>query len=472
MNFAGHPRALPAAPRVFRALPVAAAVLVVLPVSSVAATSLAGNGGGRPWYVLAMLYPLYAILVLICVYVFRHYVFTLNRLHGAQRHPYLDIDAADWPEVTVLIPAHNEEPVIGEVLTALREVDYPAGRLRVLAIDDRSRDHTGEIIDAFAAAHPELVRVYHRREGPAGKAAALRDAMTRVETEIVLIFDADYIPGRGLIKQLVAPFFDPEVGAVMGRVVPHNVDQNLLTRLLDLERSGGYQVDQQARMNLRLVVQYGGTVGGVRRRALQHVGGWRADSLAEDTDATYRLLRGGWKTVYQNRSECYEQVPDTWPQRMRQLLRWAHGHNQSLVAHAWPLLFNGRTSRREKLDGLLLLNVYAMSPVLLIGWLLAIALWYLGETRPGLIVILIVTSYSTLGNFATFFEVTAAAYLDGSRARIRLLPFVLLGFLVGMWAVSRDTVRQLLWPHHRSRRLNWHKTEHNHAFNNGNGAWD
>ena len=61
----------------------------------------------------------------------------------------------------------------------------------------------------------------------------------------------------------------------MGRVVPLNAGRNLLTRMLDLERSAGYQVDQQARMNLHLVPQYGGTVGGVGSSALRDVGGWR-----------------------------------------------------------------------------------------------------------------------------------------------------------------------------------------------------
>jgi cellulose synthase/poly-beta-1,6-N-acetylglucosamine synthase-like glycosyltransferase len=422
----------------------------------------------RPWYIVAMLYPLYAILLLICVYIARHYLFTLSRLHGRQRHPYLDIDTADWPEVTVLVPAHNEEPVISDILTALLDADYPLGRLRVLPINDRSSDRTGEIIDEFARLHPGIVLPFHRRQGAPGKAAALKDAMVLVGTDIALVFDADYIPGRGLIKQLVAPFFDPEVGAVMGRVVPHNVGQNLLTRLLDLERSGGYQVDQQARMNLGLVVQYGGTVGGVRRRALESVGGWRIDTLAEDTDATFRLLRGGWKTVYQNRSECYEQVPATWPQRMRQLMRWARGHNEALWAHGGALWTCGRTSFRERLDGWLLLNVYLLSPILLLGWLLAMILWYLGETRPGLIVILIVTSYSALGNFAVFFEVSAASYLDGSRARVRLLPLTMLGFLVGLFAVSRETLAQLLWAR-RGRHVRWHKTEHPHNLNGGEG---
>jgi len=447
-----------------------AALLVCGVVAAFAAVSSGmpvspGPRSPRPWYVLAMLVPLYAILLLICVYIVRHYWFTLNRLHGTQRHPYLDIDTADWPEVTVLVPAHDEEPVIAAILTALIEVDYPPGRLRILAVNDRSRDRTGEIIDGFAACHSGLVVPFHRRKGDPGKAAALRDAMKQVTTDIALVFDADYVPGHGLIKQLVAPFFDPEVGAVMGRVVPHNVGQNILTRLLDLERTGGYQVDQQARMNLKLVPQYGGTVGGVRCRALESVGGWRVDTLAEDTDATFRLLRGGWKTVYQNRSECYEQVPSTWPQRMRQVRRWARGHNEALWAHAGHLLSGPRTCFREKLDGWLLLNVYLMSPVLLLGWLLAMALWYLGETRPGLIVILLVTSYSALGNFAIFFEVSAASYLDGSRARVRLLPLIMLGFLVGLFAISQETLLQILLPRRPGARVRWRKTEHPHTIN-------
>src|SRR2546430_15937226 len=129
--------------------------------------------------------------------------------------------------------------------------------------------------------------------------------MELIATEVTLIFDADYIPGAGLIKQLVAPFFDPEVGGVMGRVVPLNCGTNLLTRLLDLERAGGYQVDQQARMNLRLVPQYGGTVGGVRVSALRALGGWRVDPPAEGTGPTHRPIPAGWEGVCPNRSGCF-----------------------------------------------------------------------------------------------------------------------------------------------------------------------
>src|ERR1700680_4957521 len=297
-------------------------------------------------------------LFLICIYTVRHYWFTLNRLFGRQRHPYVDLENAAWPAVTVLIAAHNEEAVVTDILKALMEVDYPREQLTIIPVNDRSTDRTREIIDAFVEEHP-FVEPFPRTGGKPGKAAALKDALELVNTEIVLIFDADYIPGKALIRQLVAPFFDPEVGAVMGRVVPLNVGKKSLTRLLDLERSGGYQVDQQARMNLRLVPQYGGTVAGVRKSALGDIGGWNEDALAEDTDLTYRLLLAGWKTAYQNRAECYEEVPETWPVRARAISRWTKGHNQAMVRYSVPLLCNSRVGMQERCDGLLLLGIYA-----------------------------------------------------------------------------------------------------------------
>ena len=407
-----------------------------------------------------MLYSLYAIVIVILVYTARHYLFTLNRLFAFQRHPYIDIDTADWPPVTILVAAHNEEKVVADILTALMGVNYPKDKMVVVPVNDRSTDRTREIIDRFCEGHPGRIHPFHRNGGKGGKAAALKDAMELVETEVILIFDADYIPGCGLIKQLVAPFFDPEVGGVMGRVVPLNVGTNLLTRLLDLERSGGYQVDQQARMNLRLVPQHGGTVAGVRLSALREIGGWNDNSLTEDTDLTYRLLLEGWKTVYQNRSECYEEVPETWQVRIKQIMRWAKGHNQVLAAYGLELLFGKhRATLRERIDGFLLLGVYAMAPLTLIAWLLALGLFYEGVAPiQGVIALLAFTAYAATGNFAAFFEIAAAARLDYSRQRICLLPFLVLGFGVSIFSVSRACVSQLTAPI-TGAQFHWDKTE-------------
>jgi cellulose synthase/poly-beta-1,6-N-acetylglucosamine synthase-like glycosyltransferase len=232
---------------------------------------------------------------------------------------------------------------------------------------------------------------------------------------------------------------------------------------LDLERSGGYQVDQQARMNLHLVPQYGGTVAGVRKSALEEIGGWNENALAEDTDLTYRLLIAGWKTVYENRAECYEEVPERWPVRVRQITRWAKGHNQAMVSYI------GRTAKCsglgwfERIDGLLLLGVYLMGPVLLLGWLLAVVLFYTGAQIGGGLTVLALGAFTTLGNFAAFFEIAAAARLDGSRQRIRLLPLTLFGFTVSLISVSHAAWQQVrentvghLFGNHE---LVWDKTE-------------
>ncbi len=391
-----------------------------------------------------MIYVLYSIVAVICIYTGRHYWFTLNRLFGSQRHPYIDIDTADWPPVTILVAAHNEEKVVANILSALMTVKYPQDRMLVIPVNDRSTDGTREIIDDFVAKFPGRIQPFHRAGGKGGKAAALKDAMELVETEVILIFDADYIPGAGLVKQLTAPFFDPEVGGVMGRVVPLNVGANLLTRMLDLERSGGYQVDQQARMNLRLVPQHGGTVAGVRLSALREIGGWNDASLTEDTDLTYRLLLHGWKTVYQNRSECYEEVPETWAVRIKQIMRWAKGHNQAMVTYALHLLLGKhRATLRERLDGTLLLGVYIMAPITLVGWILALTVFYRGiAPLHGVIALLSLTAYAAIGNLAAFFEIAAAVRLDGNRKRIALLPFLILGFTVSIFSVTRAAVTQ------------------------------
>jgi cellulose synthase/poly-beta-1,6-N-acetylglucosamine synthase-like glycosyltransferase len=85
-----------------------------------------------------MLLALFRItLLLICVYTARHYFFTLNRLFGKQRHPYLDLECADWPKITVLIAAHNEEAVVADILKALLDVDYPADRLTIMPVSSR-----------------------------------------------------------------------------------------------------------------------------------------------------------------------------------------------------------------------------------------------------------------------------------------------------------------------------------------------
>ena len=402
---------------------------------------------------------LFLIVVIMMLYGVRHFMFTINRLTGKQRHPYIDIAVARWPMITVFIAAHNEEKVIAGCIEALLNTDYPPECLKIIPVNDRSKDATGSIIDGYVARFPSRISPFHRTDGKAGKSAALKDALQFAVGDIAIIFDADYVPGRGLLKQLVAPFFDPEVGAVMGRVVPINSGTNLLTRLLDLERSAGYQVDQQARMNMNLLPQYGGTVGGVRLSAVEAVGGWHDDTLAEDTDITFRLMFNGWKTVYTNRSECYEEVPEEWSIRIKQVTRWAKGHNQVMARYWWQFATSKYLTWSQRIDGLLLLFVFVIPLIMLVGWGLALGLYFLnaGSLLSQLIPVFALMVYGTLGNFAAFFEIVVAVLIDGNRRRLRLLPFNMLGFMVSLFAIS-GAVWSLMIDRIFKREMVWDKT--------------
>src|SRR5437763_15527892 len=144
-----------------------------------------------------MLLQLFGIVILlICIYTVLRYCFTLKRVMGERPHPYIDIDTADWPAVTVLIAAHNEEAVIADILRALLEVDYPKDKLFIVPVNDRSKDRTREIIDEFVERHPGRINPFHRTGGKPGTAAVPGEAVAYVRTERLLVFDADYIAGK------------------------------------------------------------------------------------------------------------------------------------------------------------------------------------------------------------------------------------------------------------------------------------
>ena len=407
-------------------------------------------------------------LIVMGAYTLRHLIFALHRHFWRPRMNYTDLAGFHLPSISVLIPMHNEEAVAPDVLEALLEADYPhdPDRFEIIPINDRSTDQTGPILEEYARRYP-WIKPIHRREGKRGKSAALLAGTQIARGEILILFDADYVPGKALLKFLVAPFADPEVGAVMGRVVPHNVGSSLLSRLLDLERAGGYQIDQQARYDLGLIAQFGGTAGGVRRVALETVGGWNDRSLTEDTDLTLRLAIRGWKIAYINRAECYEEVPETWEARQRQIERWAVGHTVCFHRYLGPLLRSPYLTRRAKCDGVFLLGVYWTAPLIVLGWISTAILFFAGYSYlPALLAFFLVsTCCNALGNFASFFGIANSVILDGGRRRLRLLPLNIANFLF-----STTTVTLALAHYYagrvQGRPLDWNKTQ---RYRNGNG---
>ena len=140
------------------------------------------------------------VVGVMMVYATRHMAFTISRVRGRQRLYYQDIVDDDLPRVSVLIPMHNEQEVARDILKTLVKSHYPPHLLEIIPVNDYSEDGTANILDEFAAQFPQI-KPLHRYEGIRGKPAALNEAMKLAFGDIVIVFDADYLPSTGLVRE-------------------------------------------------------------------------------------------------------------------------------------------------------------------------------------------------------------------------------------------------------------------------------
>ena len=408
------------------------------------------------------------LVALIMAYLTRHYIFTLTALYHRGEPPApCPVDEKYEPMVSVLIPAHDEERVIERLLQRMTELTYPKEKFEVIVVDDGSTDRTSEIVQRFVDKY-SFIHVVHRNvaDGGRGKPEALNRGLKHVSGEIIYCFDADYYPRRDIIEKLTACFRDPKVGAVQGRVTVLNEPESLVTRLVALERTGGYTVDQFARNALGLVSQFGGTVGGFKRSLIESLGGWDPDMLAEDTDLTFRIYLAGFKIKYVNDADCYEEAVEDWRCYWKQRSRWATGHMQCAFKYLWPVLWSKHLRLREKVDGFLLLNVYFVPILAALAWILGVMLIVFQpvEWAGMLWMVVPVSFYSSVGNFAPFFEVGIGAYLDGRDRICRLIPLLFLTFILNVLICTGAFLGLCFSKITGKKRHTWKKTVHN-----GNG---
>ena len=376
------------------------------------------------------------------------------------RRPITAWSDQDPPTVAVLIPAHNEGQVLDGCLRAMRQVDYPHDRLKIVVINDRSADGTGRIADRHAAEDSRIRAIHRTQDMQPGKPAALSGAIETLsgDVDVFVFFDADYLPSPRLIKQLVAPFSDPNVGASMGRVVPYNTDRNILTKLIDIERRGGYVIDQEMRHRLGFLPQFGGTCGAVRASALAEVGGWNTKVLTEDTDLTYRLFIAGYRVEYLLDATCYEESPEDWKVRFRQVRRWSYGHNDCLVRYFVPVLLASNHSFLARLDAAIVLLFFAIPALSILSLVFLILSPALGiMTSAPLVAIVSLFAFTATGNFAPYFQMASGSIHDGQAVSARAMPLIFFSSFISMVAAFSG-VFQLLRDRLLGMAPHWDKT--------------
>jgi biofilm PGA synthesis N-glycosyltransferase PgaC len=240
-----------------------------------------------------------------------------------------ELPSGGWPGVTILIPAYNEELVIGTTVSAALAVDYP--ELEVLVLDDGSSDRTAEVAASAGDGDPRLEVV--RDPVNRGKAEQLNVGFRRARHELVVVTDADTHIHPQALRLLVSRLSrSPRIVAVAGG--PHVTNRrNLLSAMQVLEAAAIIGLIRRTQAVPGTVGVVAGVLGLFRRSAVLAVGGYEGRMATEDIDLSWRLLLAGWHTTYEPRALVGMEVPTTLRALWAQRRRWARGQGEVLHVH-------------------------------------------------------------------------------------------------------------------------------------------
>jgi len=236
------------------------------------------------------------------------------------------------PAVAVLIPAYNEEKVIERTIRSALRSTYK--NLRVIVIDDGSKDRTLDVARNCFGREQSLGKVLILTKPNSGKADALNFGLKylRPHEEIFVGIDADTVIAKDAVALLVPHFQNAKVGAVAGNAKVGN-RVNLWTRWQALEYITSQNFERRALNTLGAVSVVPGAIGAWRVSAVKQVCAFHTDTVAEDADLTMALLRTGYRVQYEDMALAYTEAPVNARGLMRQRFRWSFGILQAVYKH-------------------------------------------------------------------------------------------------------------------------------------------
>lgn len=275
----------------------------------------------------------------------------------------------EWPPITVVIPAFNEERVLAGAARSVLASDYPD--LRLVLVDDGSTDRTLAVARDVAATDPRVEVLEQRPNG--GKAAALNAGVAAARTDLLVTLDADTHLAPDTLRALVAPL-RAGADAVSCNLKVGN-RRSWLLHWQSVEYVVGLNLGRRAQATLGCITTIPGAAAAFRRAAVDAVGGWSSDTRTEDTDLSLSLLERGFRVVYEPEARAFTEAPETVSQLVRQRTRWMHGYLACLWKHRRSFL------RLDVLGlfgmpNLLLLHLLAFPLFLLsLGWIWTVTRW-------------------------------------------------------------------------------------------------
>lgn len=304
-------------------------------------------------------------LALLCTFMFIYAVF-MNLSYKLQKRKlekFPQVINPDYkPFVTVMIPAHNEEGVIGATVQNILNMDYE--NFEVIVIDDRSSDNTASVIKDLEQKYEKVTALIRPKDAFPGKSAVLNDAFKLAKGEAILVFDADATVDSDFLSKLIPNLEPKDVGAVQARKVIRNKNTNLLTRCQNNE----YTMDahlQLGRDSIKGAVELRGNGELIKREALEDIGGWNNYTIVDDLDMSTRLHIKGWDVRFCIDAVVYEEGIIYIKPLYRQRRRWLEGTIRRYLEYFDQVLFSRKMSLRASLDMTAYITQFIMP-----GWFL------------------------------------------------------------------------------------------------------
>jgi 1,2-diacylglycerol 3-beta-glucosyltransferase len=397
-------------------------------------------------------------LTLVAVVIFImvvHAVYIFFAQYHRRRNPH-PIEGDYEPSVDIFISAHNEESVIESTLTYLSDLTYP--KLKIYAINDRSKDRTSEIMHSVAKKYPEKIFILDRPDHAyPGKSAALNDGLKISSSEVICVLDADARIDDEFLPNIVKYLADQDVAAVQSQKVISNPDHNFLTKCQFHE----YAMDaylQMGRDSIRGSVELRGNGQLVKREALEDVGGWNEETITDDLDLSTCLHVNAWDIRFSPNTKVFEEGVPTLSGFIKQRRRWAEGSMRRYLNYFLQLFIPGNLTLVQIFDTFTFLSEFSIPLWLGLDFTFELIRWiYIGEATFNFSFIGILT----LGLWAVLF----AAQFNGLRIYKEYGVWKSLGYsLIGLTYLLTTWVYVIMLSYRKilfSRTVGtWTRTEH------------
>lgn len=244
-------------------------------------------------------------------------------------------EVAEYPFISILVPAYNEAAVIADVIKNYDVIDYP--HFEIILVDDGSKDETYEAAKAAVRDSKLNIRVYTKPNG--GKASALNFALEKSRGQFVLCMDADSKLAPNTLRSGVRHFYlNPNLSAVAGIVKVENTT-SFLGRMQYLDYLYGH-VQKKILSLCKTVTIVPGPIGLFRKSDLLAIGGYEKENTtyAEDTELTLKLLSTGKDVICDEGMISYTEAPSSYNDLYRQRYRWTRGIFQAVIKNAHRFL--------------------------------------------------------------------------------------------------------------------------------------